>query len=642
MDVNFQLSQLILEVLIRNGCRNFIFCPGARNSPLIRALFELKIKYKNIYIETHFDERGGAFYALGLAKSQYRPSAIITTSGTAVANLYPAIVEAFYSDVPLIAITADRPQRLHGISANQTIDQENFFHNFTRSGIMIHDYRELDPKAEKNLVDELKNVLIYLRQGPVHINCPFDEPLLSDSVISQNKKHLNKKTNSKVDTLSALLKENGKKHRLIVGSSRILSDFLITLKTTIRGLVVVGDLNQAYKKHDIFTLLESLMDKGWYVVCEIHSGMRQVLTEYFNHYGWGSGGDLLLENYALLLQKETFIQALNIDTILHIGGRLVDKSLSDFLKKCSAANYLHIDNRSHCYNPDNVVTRHYQIDPPLFCHIVTNALNGRWNNRIRLEVDRTLSSKVKNYRFRKIDMEMTRYISNYIYKELNELEITRSLARFSLQHLSGKNISLFIGNSMPIRDLNVMGARIGFNHVFSNRGVSGIDGLIATASGIAKGMAIKSSVHNKRFESKKLKRFYALIGDLSALHDINSLTLCHRIAKESPITLMVINNHEGTIFRHLPLSTVINRYLEQDKFYHQHRINFADFASAVNLQYRKLSRSQSLETTLKELHNDSDSYLLEIEVNSKINRDEHTRFYLDTMNHIDFLLNQHL
>lgn len=642
MDVNFRLSQLILEVLIQNGCRNFVFCPGARNSPLIRSLFELKIKYRNIYIETHFDERGGGFYALGLAKSQYRPSAVITTSGTAVANLYPAIVEAFYSDVPLIAITADRPQRLHGISANQTICQEEFFYNFTRSGIMIHDYRELDPEVEKSLVDKLKNVLINLRQGPVHINCPFDEPLLTDSVVSQDKKYLNKNTNFKVDTLSTFLKKDGKKNRLIVESSRILSDFLITLKTTMRGLVIIGELNQAYKKHDIFALLESLMDKGWYVVCEIHSGMRQVLTEYFDRYGWGSGEDFLLENYALLLQKEVFVQALNIDTILHIGGRLVDKSLSDFLKKCSAASYLHVDNRSHHYNPNKVVTHHYQIDPPLFCHIVMNALNGRWNNRIRLEVNRALSSKVKNYRFRRIDMEMTRYISNYIYEESNELEITRSLARFSLQHLSGENISLFIGNSMPIRDLNIMGARIGFNHVFSNRGASGIDGLIATASGIAKGMAIKSSVYNKRFKSKKPRRFYALIGDLSALHDINSLTLCHRITKESPITLMVINNHEGTIFRHLPLSAVINRYLEQDKFYHQHRISFADFASAVNLQYRKLSRSQSLETTLKELHNNSYSYLLEIEVNAKINQDEHTRFYLGAMNHIDFLLDQYL
>jgi 2-succinyl-5-enolpyruvyl-6-hydroxy-3-cyclohexene-1-carboxylate synthase len=165
--MNLHWSQQILVHLHSEGVRDIVFCPGARNSPLIIAL----TKTSGFVKHSFFEERAAAFYAMGIARRTGQPVVIITTSGTAAAELLPATVEAFHSGVPLILLTADRPRRLRGTGAPQAIDQTGLFAKFVG--------REFD------LVDrELPDLSSWNRRVPVHINICFDEPLVDEPIES--------------------------------------------------------------------------------------------------------------------------------------------------------------------------------------------------------------------------------------------------------------------------------------------------------------------------------------------------------------------------------------------------------------------------------------------------------------------------
>lgn len=169
---NRQWGQRLIQNFSRLGVELFCFSPGARSSPLVAALGSVKSL-------SHFDERGMAFFALGAARASGKPVVAITTSGTAVANLLPAVVEAFYSHVPLIVITADRPPELQDRGANQTILQPGMFTNYVRwevesacpDGGIFAD--ELD-----HICHEAWRQSTGVPPGPVHVNVPFREPLL--------------------------------------------------------------------------------------------------------------------------------------------------------------------------------------------------------------------------------------------------------------------------------------------------------------------------------------------------------------------------------------------------------------------------------------------------------------------------------
>lgn len=162
--MNIDSAKQVLEELARWGVSEFAVCAGARNSPLVAALS----KCSNAKIYSFFEERSAAFFMLGRARALHAPTAIVTTSGTAAAELLPAIVEAHYSGVPLVAVTADRPSRMRGTGAPQTIEQTNLFKNFVEV--------EIDVESAKLQVPE------WSLQAPIHVNVRFDEPLLDKPV----------------------------------------------------------------------------------------------------------------------------------------------------------------------------------------------------------------------------------------------------------------------------------------------------------------------------------------------------------------------------------------------------------------------------------------------------------------------------
>jgi 2-succinyl-5-enolpyruvyl-6-hydroxy-3-cyclohexene-1-carboxylate synthase len=157
------LARSIIKQLIELGIRDVVLSPGSRNAPLSIALYEASEKGL-INLHVRIDERGAAFFALGISKASARYVPVVCTSGTAVANYYPALLEAHHSDINLLLLTADRPARLRRTGSNQTTDQSNIFGTFVRASF--------DTDKDLDLSEALSG------SGPVHVNLQFDEPLL--------------------------------------------------------------------------------------------------------------------------------------------------------------------------------------------------------------------------------------------------------------------------------------------------------------------------------------------------------------------------------------------------------------------------------------------------------------------------------
>src|ERR1041385_8629484 len=179
MDVgshNERMATLLIDQLIAQGIKRFCLAPGSRSTPLALAVAHHTLAKPHV----HYDERGVGFYALGLSKAERTPAAIIVTSGTAVGNLLPAVMESSNDHVPLIVITADRPQSLRDCSANQTCDQVKLFANFVR---WQGDLPLSDPKFPPSSLAAAIGQALFLcqkpRPGPVHLNCMLREPFFS-------------------------------------------------------------------------------------------------------------------------------------------------------------------------------------------------------------------------------------------------------------------------------------------------------------------------------------------------------------------------------------------------------------------------------------------------------------------------------
>ncbi|MGE0634416.1 MAG: 2-succinyl-5-enolpyruvyl-6-hydroxy-3-cyclohexene-1-carboxylic-acid synthase [Pseudobdellovibrionaceae bacterium] len=162
MSQNVQLSRATIETVLRLGVREFILCAGARNSPLVMQLEQTK----GIRISSFFEERSAGFYALGRAQESERPVCVVTTSGTAVAELLPASIEATYTKTPLVWLTADRPRKYRGTGAPQTVSQPGIFTEYVEKSVDVEEIRELESSFN------------WEKTRPLHLNVCFDEPLL--------------------------------------------------------------------------------------------------------------------------------------------------------------------------------------------------------------------------------------------------------------------------------------------------------------------------------------------------------------------------------------------------------------------------------------------------------------------------------
>ena len=489
-------STLIVEELVRQGIRRFCISPGSRSTPLTAAAARNSETVCNVFP----DERAAAFFALGFARGAKKPAVLICTSGTAVANYFPAVVEASLDNQPMLVLSADRPFELLETGANQTIRQKGIFGNYIRWDMELPEPSEETPaRALLSTIDHAVRKSLGPLPGPVHLNFPFRKPF--DPVDIPDNSSWSRPLDSwreKQEPLNSFAANGTKTNQAAVTAVKEI------LENASRPLIVAGQLDSPGGARDVLELAGTLNAP---LYADISSQLRM-------HKGHDPLQPILL--------SERFTSLFKPDIVLHFGGKLVGKHLPSAIRTWAPEHFIVIKNFPGRYNPDHNVTLQVEADPGDFASRLASAINTTHGNDLSLHV---LSSEIE------------RELDDYCSPESPLTEI--STARL-VSGIIPDSHGLFLANSMPIRDMD-MYAALRKNNALPlcgmNRGASGIDGNIATAAGFAQGLGTSVTL---------------VIGDLSFLHDLNSLTLLRNL--EYPLHVVVINNNGGGIFSFLPIA----------------------------------------------------------------------------------------
>lgn len=535
-------SKVILETLIRQGVKHFCIAPGSRSTPLTLEAARLQ-EGRKATCHGHFDERGLGFFALGLAKSTKSPVAIIVTSGTATANLYPSIIEARQSAVNLIVLTADRPPELIECGANQAILQPHMFADYPVATINLP--RPSQDYSVNWLISSLDQACFQQKHqaGVIHINVPFAEPLYdaepedidSHPWLSPIQRWLTQpKTwvDHQAQQKEVLMHENW------------------DLWRTKRGVVVVGKL-PLEQAMGISTWASTM---GWTMLTDIQSGVAPSLPY----------ADIWLANQTV---KQKLLQA---DIVLQLGSHFISKRINQFLSEFKGEFWI-------------VEEQQRAVDPYHHAHTRFNAKVHHW-----LRAHPPLRQKPWLLEPIALAKFCASFVEQQVGANLNEASLAHHIER-----VLPNNGILFLGNSLFVRLADALTKLPEGYPVYTNRGASGIDGLLATAAGI--GIGSNQPV-------------VAMIGDMSALYDLNSLALFKNV--NQPTIIFIINNNGGAIFDMLPVDNDV-----KDQFYRMpHYTEFAQVASMFDLKYARPYTWADLSSVLKQAYSRRETTVIEIKV----------------------------
>ncbi|MBL7979963.1 MAG: 2-succinyl-5-enolpyruvyl-6-hydroxy-3-cyclohexene-1-carboxylic-acid synthase [Bacteroidetes Order II. Incertae sedis bacterium] len=543
-------AELMVNELVGSGIDHFFVAPGSRSTPFAVAI----ARHPNAQKTVHPDERGTAFAALGFARATGKPAVWVTTSGTAVANGLPAVVEASNDRIPMLLLTADRPPELRETDANQTIRQIGIFGTFTR---WAFDMPCPDAAIPAQMV--LSTVRHAISQsiqekGPVHLNCMFREPLVPQTASFDHASYL------------APLADRTPMPALPISAKRPL-DSMPFCDPAKKGLVILGQLGP----HDIAvsTWLDRLSVLNWPILPDIGSQFRLAEHPHLIHY------------YDQLLLARSFSEAHKPEVILQIGSRFTSKRLQKWIETIRPQTYVVVKDHPHRSDPAHLVTQAVEADLNAFIHQLSTSCgqiptsSPEWlnlwqaaNQKVGTLLEQTLDDKPEN---------------------LSEPLVARILSR-----LLPEGHTWFLGNSMPIRDADMYAAPAPASvAIGTNRGASGIDGLVASAIGFAIG---------------RQQPLTLLIGDVSLLHDLNSLLMVRN--SSVPITIVVINNDGGGIFSFLPISAEADVF--EPYFGTPHGRSFSYAARFFDLPYASPQTTEAFESVYQNMTASGQSGLIEV------------------------------
>ena len=427
-------SKVILESLLRYGVHHICIAPGSRSTPLTLEAARLQDESR-VTCHTHFDERGLGFFTLGLAKATQKPVAIIVTSGTAVANLYPAIIEAYQTQTNLIVLTADRPIELIECGANQAICQQKIFAHYPIAEINL-------PKPSQDysanwLVSTLDQACYQqqLTPGVVHINVPFAEPLYQADV-QQIDSH------SWLQPIASWLHSQKPWVKHPENQVEVLIHENWDLWRTKRGVVVVGRL----PLEQSMSISAWVNTMGWVLLTDVQSSVEPTLPY----------ADIWLAN------KTVFQQLLQADIVIQLGGGIVSKRINQFLATFQGEYWL-------------IDASQRRLDPAHHQQTRFHAKAHHW-----LRAHPPLRQKPWLLEPLALSQFCDKFIEQQVGSNLNEASLAHHLER-----LLPTNGILFLGNSLFVRLVDAL-CKLPNNYpIYTNRGASGIDGLLATAAGVA-------------------------------------------------------------------------------------------------------------------------------------------------------------
>jgi 2-succinyl-5-enolpyruvyl-6-hydroxy-3-cyclohexene-1-carboxylate synthase len=544
-DISLACATSLVDGLVDGGVAHASLSPGSRSTPLALAL----ARDPRVQVHVQLDERSGAFFALGIAKATSRPAIVACTSGTATAELLPAIVEASQSRVPLVVLTADRPPRVRGTGANQTIVQPEMYGGYVQASYDLPVPSTAGQEAWwRQAAHEALETMATDPIGPVHLNCPFEEPLtpsarISATVAGEQRFEWPTRPAAELDPDEA--------------------DRLAGLVSGARGAVVFGGWPGHLPTEGRFWA-ELL---GWPVLAEPTSGVRQ-------------RGSSLAAGQALI--DGPWGQAHRPDVVIQFGAYPTSRATQRFV---ASAEHRIVADRWHLDpDPERLASWRLAVDPDALPEALSRhpvvprglgiAMTGeqtqeeleeRWRGRIDPAPDEWHDAwNVADENAREtLDAVMDGW------EEPFEPRIARDVAGWTPE-----GGLLFVGNSTPIRDLDLAMRPRQDITVMANRGASGIDGLVSTALGVS---------------VAGLGPVVALVGDLSFLHDAGAVLW--NATRDVDLTLIVVNNGGGHVFSMLPQRDLPEH---RELFVTPHAVDIGRLCAAAGAAYKQVERASDL------------------------------------------------
>lgn len=538
---NLHWARTLMRTLAAGGLERVVVAPGSRSTPLVLAAFDTE----ELTVDVHLDERSAGFYALGRGRATGRPTAVVTTSGTATANLHPAVIEASHSRVPLLIMTADRPPELHESDANQTMEQRDLYGDAVRWSRSLPEVR--DEPARHRAVAAIGARAIAeatgADPGPVHLNCPFRKPLQPMSA--------EELTEARSRELPPIPRVNHPQSSPEVTDLRWL---ISQVESFDRGLIVVGPA--CFDREAADTIISFAELVGYPILADPVSGLRF----HPSNEGVVCGG---YDGYL----TGPMVRSLDPpELVIRIGPPPTSQRLQTYLDTPKATQVL-LDAtprwRDPTYRIDTLITG----DPIATLSAAADELTG-------------LDASGWFDRFGQAESVYWSTAESVLAGRYFEGAIARAVAS-----VIPEGTALFVSNSMPVRDLDRFGEpRAADVHAFGNRGVSGIDGIVSSALGV--GDALDAPV-------------VILTGDLALYHDSNGLEAIERFDLDA--TVIVINNDGGGIFHRLPIEDLDPPF--EEMFKTPHGRTFEAIATQYGLGYDSVHGRTDLAEALGSVSN---------------------------------------
>jgi len=558
-DRNLDCAWALVDELVRGGVEHACVSPGSRSTPLALALE----RHPGVSVHVHLDERSSAFVALGIAKATDRPVIVACTSGTAAAELFPAVVEASQSRTPLVVLTADRPPRLRGTAANQTIDQVELYGRYARAylepplpteaGEDVEAWRAAAAAAFQAAWNGRRPESVQPGpSGPAHVNCPFEESLVPSSGWAPPRPP------------SSPLEPFGRWYTLEV---RSYPEFTRAVDGVERGLVLAGQRSL----HDA-SILELAERLGWPVAAEPTSQLRV---------------DGSLEAAQALLASDAWTDSMLPDAVLRFGGPPTTRASQ---RAAERPERRIVVAEAHALDPDPEGTATLRLAegrPGIAAELLEGVPPARGASPWRdawSRADRAARTALDEV----LDAS----------EEPFEPRIARDVAA-----AIPDGGTLVVGSSMPIRELDLaMAPREGLR-VLANRGASGIDGLVSTAVGVATSLTGPT---------------VALLGDLTVLHDAGALLW--NAGRGADLTIVVPNDGGGTIFSFLPQHELpeFERLFETP-----HGLDLGAVARAAGAAHELVDRSSGVGPAVVRAVAAGGVHVVEVAVDAEANRRRH-------------------
>lgn len=565
----------LVDEFYQLGVRHAVFSPGSRSTTMAMLFKE----HEGFESYMNIDERSASFMALGIAKAHKEPTVLVCTSGSAVAHYLPAILEAQYSGIPLIVLSADRPHTLLHVGAPQTVEQHKIF------GTAVNYFEELAVPQESHYYTYPRQVArksymkaMDTKKGPVHINVPLFEPLVPE--LSRNHFEAGRSSFKVVKpNYSSVFGCDNRNNLTHINN-------VIDVAHGNDGTKEINDLLERYERILILAGPQIDIDEAETIRSFGEALQAPILADPLSNVRGYSTSKVVISTYDALLAGQSLWHELKPDCVIQFGQIVVSKRVQQMIASWTDVEYIEVNPTMDSMNPTGKTTMHVQASIDVFTH-----LYGKNNN----------SDTYLNI-WRRLDQAGKKQLSLAI----DEPHFFEGRTIRELQEHIPEDGQVFVANSMTIRDFDYFWFSGESKAVlYGNRGVNGIDGTISTALGLA--------VNGRPT--------YLVTGDLSLFHDLNGLA----VAKTHNLNLTIIlhNNDGGGIFEYLPQKgTKHFDYL----FSTSQGLDYSGAAKLYGCDYTKISSPNELSFVLAKIGQESGVHIIEIPTNREYSRELHKKY----------------